>query len=108
MINSVMDVLGRFEGMEWTSVDDKSVTFSNGMNVSYKIKVSIALLRNDSPFTAVVEVRRDKGWYTYGCATDEENREVVKWFILKNNEASDHRYEVNCTARRLIEEFIEE
>ena len=108
MINSVMDVLGRFEGMEWTSVDDKSVTFSNGMKVSYKVEVSIARLTKGSPFRAVVEVRRDKGWYTYGCFSDEENREVVKWFIIKNNEASDHRYEVNCTARRLIEEFIEE
>jgi hypothetical protein len=108
MINSVMDVLGRFEGMEWTNVDAKSVTFSNGMTVSYKVEVSQMRLTKGSPFRAVVEVRRDKGWYTYGCATDEENREVVKWFIIKNNEASDHRYEVNCTARRLIEEFIEE
>ena len=107
MINNVMDVLGRFEGMEFTNVDDKSVTFSNGMTVSYKVEVSQMRLTKGSPFRAVVEVRQGKGWYTYGCVTEEENREVVKWFILKNGLASDQRYEANLTARRLIEEFIE-
>ena len=107
MINNVMDVLARFDGMEWTNVDEKSVTFSNGMTVSYKVEVSIARLTKGSPFRAMVEVRQGKGWYTYGCATEEENREVVKWFILKNNLASDLKYEANVNARRLIEEFIE-
>ena len=106
-MDNVMDVLGSFEGMEWTSVDDKSVTFSNGMKVSYKVEVSQVFLIEGSPFRAVVEVRRGEGWYTYGCVTNEENRQVTKWFILKNNEAFDHRSEVRSTAKRLIEEFIE-
>ena len=108
MINSVMDLLARFEGMEWTNVDAKSVTFSNGMTVSYKVEVSNVFLTEGSPFRALVEVRRGEGWYTYGCVTNEENRDVVKWFIIKNNEAHDHKYEVRSTASRLIEEFIEE
>ena len=86
MINNVMDLLARFEGMEWTNVDAKSVTFSNGMTVSYKVEVSNVFLTEGSPFRALVEVRRGEGWYTYGCVTNEENRDVVKWFIIKNNE----------------------
>jgi len=106
-MDNALDVLARFDGMEWLEADEKSVTFSNGMTVSYDVEVSQMVLTKGNPFRAVVKVSRGKGWYTYGCCTDEENREVVKWFILKDNEARDHRYEVSRTARRLIEEFIE-
>jgi len=93
--------------MEWTNVDEKSVTFSNGMTVSYDVEVSQVVLITGSPFRAVVRVSQGKGWYKYACSTNEENRQVVKWFIMKDNEARDHKYEVRSTARRLIEEFIE-
>tara|TARA_R110002020_G_scaffold474148_1_gene704752 strand:- start:143 stop:478 length:336 start_codon:yes stop_codon:yes gene_type:complete len=106
-MDNALDVLARFDGMEWTNVDEKSITFSNGMTVSYDVEVSQIALTKGNPFRAVVKVSRGKGWYTYACSTDEENREVVKWFILKDNLARDHRYEVSRTARRLIEEFIE-
>ena len=49
MINNVMDVLARFDGMEWTNVDEKSVTFSNGMTVSYKVEVSQIALTKGNP-----------------------------------------------------------
>jgi hypothetical protein len=91
--------LNKFDGFIIESTERESVTFTNGVKVSYSINVSSSCLSqmtvNPSnkyalPIQVVVRVSMDGEYVeSWGCTSHHDNNLMLVWFQLKNKEGSD-------------------
>lgn len=91
--------LNKFDGFLIESTERESVTFTNGVKVSYSINVSSSCLHqmtvNPSnkyalPIQVVVRVSMNGEYVeSFGCISHHDNNLMLVWFQLKNNEGSD-------------------
>ena len=91
--------LNKFDGFIIESTEQESVTFTNGVKVSYSINVSSSCLHqmtvNPSnkyalPIQVVVRVSMGGEYVeSWGCVGHNDNNLMLLWFQLKNNEGSD-------------------
>jgi len=88
------DFINQFNGFEIEKADRKSVTFTNGIKVSYSLDVSDMGLGsyvqkyNDAmalPIQVVVRVTIDGVYATsFGCMSDADNALCLLWFQEKD------------------------
>ena len=91
--------LNKFDGFIIESTERESVTFTNGVKVSYSINVSSSCLHqmtvNPSnkyalPIQVVARVSMNGEYVeSWGCVGHNDNNLMLLWFQLKNNEGSD-------------------
>ena len=91
--------LNKFDGFIIESTERESVTFTNGVKVSYSINVSSSCLHqmtvNPSnkyalPIQVVARVSMNGEYVeSWGCVGHNDNNLLLLWFQLKNNEGSD-------------------
>ena len=91
--------LNKFDGFLIESTERESVTFTNGVKVSYSINVSSSCLHqmtvNPSnkyalPIQVVARVSMNGEYVeSWGCVGHNDNNLLLLWFQLKNNEGSD-------------------
>ena len=91
--------LNKFDGFLIESTERESVTFTNGVKVSYSINVSSSCLHqmtvNPSnkyalPIQVVARVSMNGEYVeSWGCVGHNDNNLMLLWFQLKNNEGSD-------------------
>ena len=91
--------LNKFDGFIIESTERESVTFTNGVKVSYSINVSSSCLHqmtvNPSnkyalPIQVVARVSMN-GEYaeSFGCISHHDNNLMLVWFQLMNNKGAD-------------------
>lgn len=92
--NSTRQFLNKFDGFIIESTETKSVTFTNGVKVSYSIEVSSSCLYQMTvnptnkyalPIQVEARVTMD-GVYveSWGCISHDDNNLMLVWFELKN------------------------
>ena len=92
--NSTRQFLNKFDGFIIESTETKSVTFTNGVKVSYSIEVSSSCLyqmtvnptnKYSLPIQVEARVTMD-GVYveSWGCISHDDNNLMLVWFELKN------------------------
>jgi hypothetical protein len=84
------DFINQFNGFEIEKADRKSVTFTNGIKVSYSLDVSDmglgSYVKNPTnalalPIQVVVRVTIDGVYATsFGCMSDDDNALCLLWF----------------------------
>ena len=94
--NDTRQFLNKFDGFIIESTKKDSVTFTNGVKVSYTIDVSSSCLyqmtinptnKYSLPIQVVARVTMD-GVYveSWGCISSDDNNLMLVWFQLKDNE----------------------
>ena len=102
--------LNKFDGFIIESTERESVTFTNGVKVSYSINVSSSCLHQMTvnptnkyalPIQVVARVSMN-GEYaeSFGCISHHDNNLMLVWFQLKNNEGSDVESAKRDSAKR--------
>tara|TARA_R110002051_G_scaffold37838_3_gene80850 strand:- start:1520 stop:1930 length:411 start_codon:yes stop_codon:yes gene_type:complete len=90
--------LNKFDGFTIESSEKESVTFTNGIKISYSIKISSSVLyqmtknpihrnKHAMPMQVLVRVEMN-GEYVemWGCGSHDDNNLILVWFQLKRNE----------------------
>ena len=111
-MNNVSEILAKLDKFNTVSMADngksgKSVVLDNGMKVSYTIEVSSHNMTAGSPFRAVLHISLDGGHYTWGTCDDDEDRLIVRWFILRDNDERDFKYDARELANKKLASLIE-
>ncbi len=93
------EFLNRFDSFSIKSTERQSVTFDNGIKISYSIDVSSSCLHqiiaNPSnkyslPIQVVARVTMNGEYMsTWGCTSQDDNNLMLIWFQLKSNEAQN-------------------
>tara|TARA_R110000824_G_scaffold395521_1_gene596232 strand:+ start:774 stop:1160 length:387 start_codon:yes stop_codon:yes gene_type:complete len=91
--------LNKFDGFIIESTEKESVTFTNGVKVSYSIEVSSSCLHQMMfnptnkyalPIQVVARVTMDGEYVeSWGCVSRDDNNLMLVWFQLKNKIGSD-------------------
>ena len=81
-LNTLTDVLGKLDKLNFDSVDGNELISSEGWSVSFSTKLSTMVYDVDKfPVQISLQVRF-KGEYVFswGCISNEENSEFIKWY----------------------------
>ena len=101
--------LNKFDGFIIESTERESVTFTNGVKVSYSINVSSSCLSqmtvNPSnkyalPLQVVARVSMDGEYIeSFGCISHHDNNLMLVWFQLMNNKGADVQRDTRDNAK---------
>ena len=82
-VRELLNELNRYSVVDANAIDRK-VLLENDMEVTYHIKNNIH--NKDMVFQAVLVISyKNSEPITWGCTTNEDNYEVVRWFELKDS-----------------------
>lgn len=88
-LNELSDVLNKLNKLNFTSVKGNALTSEEGWSVNYNTELSTMIHDIEKMPVQIVLRISFKGKYimTWGCCTNEENTEFVKWFLPLKSKA---------------------
>jgi hypothetical protein len=81
-LNTLTDVLGRLDKLNFDSVDGNELISSEGWSVSFRTIIATMVHDVDNfPVQISLQVRfKGKHVFSWGCISNEENSEFIKWY----------------------------
>ncbi len=88
-LNTLTDVLGKLDKLNFDSVDGNELISSEGWSVSFSTKLATMAHDVDKyPVQISLQVRfKGKYVFSWGCISNEENYEFIKWYTPLKSKA---------------------
>ena len=93
------DVLAKLSKLNFVKVDGKTLTSLNGWSVSYRTELASMVHDVEKlPIQLVLQIRyMDKHVMTWGCISQKEHTEFVKWYTPLRSTAFSNEMEWDDT-----------
>jgi len=111
-MKNLKEVLNKLEeGIVIDSISEKELiieTIIGNLRVSYDIQSSSF---TSIPFKAILRIVKDKQnivLYTWGCSSNDENKELLEWFNFFYNEIDNIKREKRRTIEESFKQWLKE